>query len=134
LRLLVLPFGRRCKKPSDTLEHTVAQILQTPSLPRTRLGDGQYLTREEGNLFGDLEQTLENIIAVEPIFDKICDNKGAKLSFTNLDVLADEALQEGWITEDEARLLNVAEAGRLRTINVDDFDHEELVAKINSQS
>lgn len=134
LRLLVLPFGRRCKKPSDTLEHTVAQILQTPSLPRSRLGDGQYLTREEGNLFGDLEQTLENIIAAEPIFDKICDKKGAKLSFTNLDALADQALQEGWISEDEATLLKVAEAGRLRTINVDDFDHEELVAKINTQS
>ncbi|MBU2976781.1 acyl-CoA dehydrogenase FadE [Alteromonas sp. C1M14] len=132
LRLLVLPFGRRCKKPDDVLEHTVAHLLQTPSLPRTRLGDGQYLTREEGNLFGDLEQTLENVIAAEPIFDRICEKKAAKLSFTQLDLLADEALAQAWISEEEAALLKETEAGRLRTINVDDFDNDELVAKVNT--
>ena len=49
-----------------------------------------------------------------------------------MDVLADEALAEDVINEEEANLLRKTEAGRLRTINVDDFDHEELVAKVNS--
>ena len=107
-------------------------MLQTPSTARSRLGYGQYLTREEGSLFGDLEQTLDDVLASEPIFERIC--KQAKLPFTRLDVLADEALAEGIINEEEANLLRKTEAGRLRTINVDDFDHEELVAKVNSNT
>ncbi|MEM0909695.1 MAG: acyl-CoA dehydrogenase FadE [Pseudomonadota bacterium] len=124
LRALVLPFGPTNKAPSDTIEHKVAQILQNPSSARDRLGYGQYL----GNLYGDLEQTLRNIIAVEPIFDRICDALNEKLPMTNLDLLAQRALQAKIIDEDEATLLAEAEAGRRRTINVDDFDPNELVA------
>lgn len=128
MRALVLPFGRRCDKPSDTLEHKIASILQQPSPARTRLGDGQYLTREEGSLFGDLEQTLENVLACEPVFERICEARGTKLPFTQLDKLADQALKDGIINQDEAKLLKETEAGRLRTINVDDFDSAELIA------
>ena len=128
MRVLVMPFGRRVDKPSDKLEHKIAMMLQTPSSARSRLGDGQYLTREEGNLFGDLEQTLDDVIAAQPVFDKICEHKNAKLPFTRLDALAEDALKEGVINEEEADLLRRTEAGRLRTINVDDFDHEELIA------
>ncbi|QPG06879.1 acyl-CoA dehydrogenase FadE [Salinimonas marina] len=127
LKAVVIPFGRRCEKPSDRLEHKIAGILQTPSTARSRLGNGQYLTREEGNLFGDLEQTLEDVIASEPVFNRICKDRGEKLPFTNLDKLADEALASGIINNDEAELLTRTEAGRMRTIAVDDFDHEELV-------
>jgi acyl-CoA dehydrogenase len=134
LRVMVIPFGRRIGKPSDKTEHAIAQMLQTPSTARSRLGYGQYLTREEGSLFGDLEQTLDDVLASEPIFERICKHKKAKLPFTRLDVLADEALAEGIINEEEANLLRKTEAGRLRTINVDDFDHEELVAKVNSNT
>lgn len=134
LRVMVIPFGRRIGKPSDKTEHAIAQMLQTPSTARSRLGYGQYLTREEGSLFGDLEQTLDDVLASEPIFERIFKHKKAKLPFTRLDVLADEALAEGIINEEEANLLRKTEAGRLRTINVDDFDHEELVAKVNSNT
>ncbi len=127
LKAVVIPFGRRCEKPSDRLDHKIAGILQTPSTARSRLGNGQYLTREEGNLFGDLEQTLEDVIASEPVFNRICKDKGEKLPFTNLGILADEALESGIINSDEADLLKRTEAGRMRTISVDDFDHEELV-------
>ena len=128
LKVLVMPFGRRTAPPSDKIEHKIAQMLQTPCSARSRLGDGQYLTREEGNLFGDLEQTLDDVLASEPVFEKICELKKAKLPFTQLSMLADEALENGWITAEEAALLKRTEAGRLRTINVDDFDHEELIA------
>ncbi|MBO1255555.1 acyl-CoA dehydrogenase FadE [Alteromonas sp. 5E99-2] len=129
LGLLIMPFGRRFKRPSDKLEHTISRMLQTPSTARTRLGDGQYLTRESGNLHGDLEQTLDDIIACEPIFERICKEKNEKLPFTQLESLAEEALKNEWITEAEATLLKQAEAGRLRTINVDDFEHKELISQ-----
>ncbi len=134
MRVMVMPFGRRIGKPSDKIEHAIAQMLQTPSSARSRLGYGQYLARTEGSLMGDLEQTLDDVIACEPIFERICSHKKAKLPFTRLDVLADEALADGVINEEEASLMRKTEAGRLRTINVDDFDHEELVAQVNSTS
>jgi acyl-CoA dehydrogenase len=127
MRLLVLPFGKRYSAPSDVLEHKIAHILQHPNATRDRLGHGQYLTQEDGNLLGDLEKTLINIVKCEPIFDKICKKLGEKLPMTNLDSLAERALKEGIIDDKEADLMKEAEAGRLRAINVDDFDNQELL-------
>lgn len=45
-----------------------------------------------------------------------------------LDKLADTGLSLNAINEQEAELLRNAEIGRLRTINVDDFDPQELAA------
>jgi acyl-CoA dehydrogenase len=128
LRLIVQPYGIVNDKPSDKIEHQIAHILQKPGSARDRLGDGQYLSRVEGSLFGDLEQTLENIVKAEPIFDKICASLGKKLQMTQLDQLAEQALAANIINKEEAELLIETEAGRLRTINVDDFDSNELVA------
>ena len=105
-------------------------MLQTPGSARTRLGDGQYLTREPGSLPGELEQTLDDVLASEPVFDKVCKALGEKRQFTQLDKLADIALEKDLITEEEAELLRRTEKGRAKIIAVDDFDHEELVAAI----
>lgn len=128
LRTIVQPYGQVNDKPSDKVEHKIARILQKPGSARDRLGNGQYLTRIEGSLFGDLEQTLENMVKAEPIFDKICSKLNKKLPMTQLDQLATLALDKGIINEQEAELLTQTEAGRLRTINVDDFDPQELLA------
>ncbi len=130
LKLKLLPFGHRVSKPSDVTEHEIAQLLQTPGSARTRLGDGQYLTREPGSLPGELEQTLDDVLASEPVFDKVCKALGEKRQFTQLDKLADIALEKDLITEEEAELLRRTEKGRAKIIAVDDFDHEELVAAI----
>ena len=130
LKLKLIPFGHRVSKPSDVTEHEIAQLLQTPGSARTRLGDGQYLTREPGSLPGELEQTLDDVLASEPVFDKVCKALGEKRQFTQLDKLADIALEKDLITEEEAELLRRTEKGRAKIIAVDDFDHEELVAAI----
>ncbi|MGQ7173042.1 acyl-CoA dehydrogenase domain-containing protein, partial [Escherichia sp. R-CC3] len=49
--------------------------------------------------------------------------------FTRLDELAHNALAKGLIDKDEAAILVKAEESRLRSINVDDFDPEELATK-----
>ncbi|WP_310597070.1 acyl-CoA dehydrogenase FadE [Aeromonas aquatica] len=128
LRVIVLPLGRDLKRPSDKLDQQVARLLQTPSATRSRLAEGQYLTREEGNPFGLLEQALEDVLAAEPLFEKICKADGRKRPFTQLDKVADEGLALGVINPAEAELLRRAEQSRLQTINVDDFDPIDLVA------
>jgi acyl-CoA dehydrogenase len=73
-----------------------------------------------------LEQALTDILRAEPVFDKATRAVGRR-PFTMLDQLAEEALAAGAISQEEAALLTAAEASRLRTINVDDFDPLELV-------
>jgi len=128
LRLIIFPLGQWLSKPSDIVDHQVATILQTPSEVRSRLGSGQYLTDNGSNLFGQLEATLQNIIACEPIYNKICKSLDEYLPFFQLDLVAEKGLAAKIITAQEAELLIKTEAQRLAVINVDDFDHEELIS------
>ena len=132
LRLVIFPLGTWLTKPSDELDHQVAELLQTPSPARDRLGKWQYLTRDGKNVYGQLEQTLEDIIACEPLFDKICTALDERLPFYHLDNAARLGLEIKAITEAEAQLLIRAEQGRKAIISVDDFANSELV--ISNQS
>lgn len=127
LRIIIFPLGTWLTKPSDNLDHQVATLLQTPSEARDRLGKWQYLVRDGKNVFGILEQTLEDIIACEPVFTKVCITIDKKLPFYDLDKAAELGLAANAISEKEAQLLIKAEQGRKAVIRVDDFDNSELV-------
>jgi acyl-CoA dehydrogenase len=132
LRVMIFPIGTWLNKPSDITDHKVAQILQTPCKARERLGQGQYLTREPENVLGQLEQTLEDIIACEPIFKKVCQAIGVDLPFYKLDEVAQKGLDANAINKVEAALLCKAELGRKAAIDVDDFDSKELRTQTSS--
>ena len=129
LRVLILPFGRVRKAPSDKLDSQVARILQTPSETRSRIGRNQYFTASEFNPAGKIEQALNVILEAEPVFDKVCKAIGERRPFLRLDLIAEIGLEKGLIDNNEASLLRDAEAQRLYVINVDDFDPQELAAK-----
>ncbi len=126
LRVIIFPIGTWLNKPSDETSHKISRLLQVPCSSRTRLGQGQYLTRDGKNIFGKLEQVLEDIINCEPIFDRISRDLNEKVSFTQLDQLAERALSESLISSAEAELLTRAEVGRKWVIAVDDFNSDEL--------
>ncbi len=128
LRATIFPLGMWLNKPSDITDQKVSDILQTPSETRTRLGEGQFLKREDSNPMGKLEETLEDILACEPVFTKACKALGKRLPFYRLDLVAEEALAADVITQDEADLLCKAEKGRKAAIDVDDFASEQLSA------
>ncbi|WEM42883.1 acyl-CoA dehydrogenase FadE [Photobacterium sp. DA100] len=129
LRTLVFPLGLSRVRPSDKLDHKVARIIQTPSETRSRIGRNQYLEATANNAVGMIEETLLDILAAEPIYDRICKAAGKKMPFMQLDKVAEKGLELNVINPEEAELLRRAEEGRLRTINVDDFDSQELAAK-----
>jgi acyl-CoA dehydrogenase len=126
LRVVIFPLGRRYDAPSDKLDHKLAKIMQIPSATRSRIGRGQYLTPSEFNPAGLLEEALMDVMAAEPIHLRICKETGHNLPFTRLDEQAKKWLAEGKINADEAAILTKAEASRLRSINVDEFEPEEL--------
>jgi len=125
---VVFPFGRSLRRPSDQVEHQVARIMQTPCEARSRLGTHLYLTDEPNNLLGQLEKALADILAAEPLFDKVMHAANKKLPFYRLNEVADLGLSLGVLSQTEAEKLRVAEVGRLKTINVDDFDPIDLMA------
>lgn len=129
LRLIIMPFGRIRKAPSDKLDSQIAQILQTPSGTRSRIGRHQYFAASEFNAVGKIEQALHVILEAEPIFDKVCKAVQQRRPFLRLDLVAELGLEKGLITSEEAQLLRDAEEHRLYVINVDDFDPQELAAK-----
>ncbi|UJF19774.1 acyl-CoA dehydrogenase FadE [Vibrio sp. SS-MA-C1-2] len=129
LRVLLFPLGRNRRQPSDKLDHKVAQIIQTPSETRSRLGRGQFLEACANNPVGNVELALHDILTAEPIYDKVCKAAGKRLPFMQLEKVAKQGLDLGVITPQEANLLQIAEHSRLKTINVDDFDPRELVTQ-----
>lgn len=129
MRLVIFPLGRAHSAPSDRLDHELARILQVPSATRSRIGRGQYLTPSEHNPVGLLEEALQDILAAEPVHKRLCDAMGKKLPFTRLDILAQKGLDAGHLSADDARILSRAEESRLRSINVDEFEPDELAAK-----
>ncbi|KDM91235.1 acyl-CoA dehydrogenase FadE [Photobacterium galatheae] len=131
LRVMILPLGLSRVQPSDKLDHKLAVMLQTPSETRDRLGRGQFLEAIESNPVGMMEAALKDILAAEPLYDRVCQAAGKKLPFMQLDLVAETGLELKAINEDEAALLRRAEAGRLRTINVDDFDPQRLIAGVS---
>ncbi|RLV58647.1 acyl-CoA dehydrogenase [Parashewanella curva] len=129
LRLVIFPFGRCIKRPSDQLDHKVARIMQTPSATRERLGTYQYFQANDNNPIGMQEQALSLILKAEPLHKKVCDAVGRKLPFMQLDKVAELGIEHEVLNEDEVKLLRQAEKGRLRSINVDDFEPAELKAQ-----
>lgn len=132
LRAVMFPFGRPLKRPSDVLDHKVAKIMQTPCESRDRLGKGQFWTNSEHNAVGIQEQTLKDILASEPLFDKVCKASGKRLPFMWLDKVAAEGKALGVLSDAEVQLLERAEIGRMKSINVDDFDPAELRPEVVS--
>lgn len=130
-RMVLFPFGPQRTKPRDELDSLVAQILQTPSDTRRRLGREQFFEPSPYNPVGKIEKALVDILAAEPIYQQICNATGETLPFVFLDTLADFGLKKGVINEQQATLLRIAEAERIETISVDDFDPDELTAEKN---
>lgn len=74
--LVIFPTGRHHHAPSDKLDHKVAKILQVPSATRSRIGRGQFLTPSEHNPVGLLEEALLEVMAADPIHQRICKELG----------------------------------------------------------
>ncbi|MGM3175671.1 acyl-CoA dehydrogenase FadE [Dickeya lacustris] len=128
LRGIIFPLGTVNSPTSDAQDSQLAKLLQTPSATRSRLGRGLYLKPGDNHPAAQLEQALDDILAAEPVHQKLSQAAGHTLPFMRLDRLAEHGLAEGVISPEEARLLQQAETSRLRTINVDDFAPDALQA------
>ena len=63
--------------------------------PVARIGRGQYLTLSKHNPVGLLEEALVDVIAADPIHQRICKELGKNLPFTRLDRTGAQRTGEG---------------------------------------
>jgi acyl-CoA dehydrogenase len=122
LRFVVFPWGRSYAAPSDRLGHAVAGLVMAPGAARERLTSGVFVSTTEGDPVGDLERAFAAAIAAEPVEQKLRAVRRAR-GLTRLERRDEVAasLEEGLISEAEARLVERARALRRKAITVDEF-------------
>lgn len=127
LSLIINPFGRIRKPPSDGLGHKVARLLSQPNECRDRLARFAFKEATENCAIGRLEQAFIKICAVESLEKKLSQavKEGALHSLTLVEQIT-EAEQAGLLTATQAQQLQEAETLRQQVIAVDDFNGEDL--------
>ena len=131
LRVIVFPFGRRHKGPSDRLDAQVAEILGRakgdPALESVLAGC--YRPTDAEDPVGALQHASDLLSGAKAIRSKLHHGvKSGQVKPAGGEHLIDAALNAGVLQAAEAQTLRAAEAARRKVIDVDDFDKEELVA------
>ena len=130
LSLLVFPFGRRHKGPSDALDAQIAEIIGRPA------GDpaleavlaGCYRPQDPSDAVGALQHAINLLGAGRGLHKKLhVAAKEGRLTPRPGESLIDAALAAGVLQAEEAQNLRDAEAARRRVIDVDDYAKEDLI-------
>ncbi len=128
MRAVVFPLGMRYRVPSDELGHRVATVILASSDARERLTDGIYLPEAEDEQLARLDDALVKVIAAEPVERKLRKLlKQGEIDAGGKELQAEQALERGLITADEADSVKEAVEARWKVIQVDDFSHEDLL-------
>lgn len=129
LRVIVFPFGRRHKGPSDSLDAQVAGVLGRAKGDPTleELLAGCYRPQNADDAVGALQHASDLLNAAKPLHKKLhVAYKAGQFQPSAGEHLIDAALNASVLQSAEAETLRAAEAARRKVIDVDDFDKEEL--------
>lgn len=129
LRVVVFPFGRRHKGPSDELDAEVAAIIGRAKGDPTleELLAGCYRPQSAEDPVGALQQAFDLLSASHPLQKKLHEAlKSGQVKPVAGEHAIDAALEAGVLQPVEAQTLREAEAARRKVIDVDDFAKEEL--------
>lgn len=117
------PMGR---SPSDRLGAQVAEILRRPGQQRDRLSANLFQGRD-GDAQRDLETAFRLSVETEPLIAKLRQAvRDGVLEAQPMDDLAQEAVEQGLLDDDERQSLEAAAAARQVAIQVDDMSLDAL--------
>jgi acyl-CoA dehydrogenase len=129
LRVIVFPFGRRHKGPSDALDAQVASVLGRAKGDPTleELLAGCYRPQSPDDAVGALQHASDLLSAARPLHKKLhVAFKGGQFKPAAGEHVIDAALNASVLQPAEAETLRAAEAARRKVIDVDDFAKEDL--------
>ena len=130
LHVLVFPFGRRHKGPSDELDAEIAALIgrQRGDAALEELLAGCYRPQDVDDPVGALQHATELLDAAQPLQKKLHKAlKDDQLQPAPGESLIDAALRSDLLSAQEAQQLRAAETARRKVIDVDDFSKEELL-------
>ena len=129
LRPLVFPLGARLRPPSDKLGAAVARELLEDRDARLCLTPDIYVPPPDEPGLGRLEAALDKAVEALAVETKIRDAiRAGRLDKAPGDVLLEQALEAGIISEEERHKVLEADEIRDEVIQVDAFDPEEFLA------
>ncbi|MFW9269347.1 acyl-CoA dehydrogenase [Pseudomonas sp. NR3] len=129
LRVVVFPFGRRHKGPSDRLDAEVAAVIGRAKGDPTleELLQGCYRPQSQDDPVGALQYAADLLATAHPLHKKLhVALKQGQLDPAPGEPLLDAALEAGVLNATEAQTLRAAETARRKVIDVDDFDPQAL--------
>ena len=127
MRALVFPFGQHNTGSTDRENYKLAREVLNPSAQRDRFTMGVYMSNDPEDVTGVLEDALGKVVRVAEIEHKFIRalKKGRIMRRQDRDAIED-AVAEGILSEEEAKLLRIADEATDRAVGVDDFAPEEL--------
>jgi acyl-CoA dehydrogenase len=129
LRLIVLPYGRTRKMPSDALGARVAGALLDGDPRREKLTAAIFVPEDNLPGLGMLERALEAVVASHPTAAKISAAvRSGALEKAPASTLSERAVQANVLTITEKDVIDAADAARLEAVQVDWFDAETYQA------
>ena len=125
IKLIIHPFGRPYREPSDSLSKHVARVLITDGPARDRLTAGIH------HSFGDDASGIVNrafaaVLDVAPIERLLKARYSQVVTIDNYGALTERALADGLITDDQAAALAAAQTLCRQAVDVDHFPREYI--------
>jgi acyl-CoA dehydrogenase len=135
LRLLIFPTGHAFYKPTDALDHRVAQLILHPGEVRDRLTQGIYTTSDQSQRMGQLDLAIVAAADAAPI-DKILRQarRHGQLKSKNQVGMIEEAFAMGIVSESDREKLLIMEQLRNRVIQVNAFEYSNTGESENQKS
>lgn len=135
LRLVVFPYGKSYKKPSDRLETEIVKPMLSRNELRDRLTNYSFVGKSSDDVTGRVEQAFFKVLEADEVRRKL--RKAMKAgdldkTATNMERI-DQAIEKGIIDEDERQILVDAEEARMDVIQVDDYSHEQISGVVDDK-
>ena len=128
LRAIVFPTGKSLRYPNDRVGHRVAALLIEPSNARNRLIDGIFQSVDPKDPIGCVQYAFNAVVAASEAERKLREAKITSPELGRPNNWLEKGVEQGVITEQEARLVDEAYQATRAAIMVDDFPPEKKVA------
>ncbi|WP_375452744.1 acyl-CoA dehydrogenase [uncultured Devosia sp.] len=130
MRFLCFPLGRRARPATDRINYRFVRAVLRPGAFRDRLTTGTYVSMDQDDVTGVLEDALLKVTEAEEIEAKFAKagRKGAFERRLDRDAIAD-AIAAGVLNDNEAGIMRAADEATDRVVKVDDFDPGALAGQ-----
>ncbi|WP_144731849.1 acyl-CoA dehydrogenase [Acinetobacter oleivorans] len=125
VKWICFPFGRVISKPDDELKQQVAELMMQEHPFREQLKHHVFYSTKADDVTGRLEHAFQILRTLEPLWDKFkkAESKG-KFTGLTFEENIQQAIKEGFISENEAQQLLQYNAIRFDSMLTDVFDED----------